>query len=153
RAPSHFLPITWGHCCWCKMGLVILSVLLCGMAKADPAPTVRLMTCKEGEVTHFCVQNDELCEITMTFEMGLDNLRGTVAFPCTITLPARTQTEAFCLYPIEEGRKWEYGYTNYYKLGSSTAIHDNSCVYQLPYAPGSKFKVTQGYNGKFSHKG
>jgi murein DD-endopeptidase MepM/ murein hydrolase activator NlpD len=26
-------------------------------------------------------------------------------------------------------------------------------VYQLPYAPGNEFKVTQGYNGSFSHKG
>jgi murein DD-endopeptidase MepM/ murein hydrolase activator NlpD len=26
-------------------------------------------------------------------------------------------------------------------------------MYELPYAPGSKFKVTQGYNGKYSHTG
>ena len=26
-------------------------------------------------------------------------------------------------------------------------------MYQLPYAPGNRFKVTQGYNGSFSHKG
>jgi hypothetical protein len=155
---SHFLPLGCRHCGPSKLVLVILSVLLCGAARPNPVSpeqvqTVRITTCKEGETTHFYVQNDEFCEITMTFEMGLDNLRGTVPFPCTLTLPARTQTEAFCLYPIEEGRKWQYGYTNYYKLGSNNARHDDSCVYQLPYTPGSKFKVTQGYNGKFSHKG
>ena len=26
-------------------------------------------------------------------------------------------------------------------------------MYELPYAPGDKFKVTQGYNGRFSHIG
>ena len=26
-------------------------------------------------------------------------------------------------------------------------------VYSLPYTPGSTYKVTQGYNGRFSHKG
>ena len=157
HALHHF--VTGDSYCWCKLVLVvILSGLLCGAVDADPVspvpvPTVRINTCKEGDITHFYVQNDEFCEITMTFEMGLVNLRGTVDFPCTLTFGARKQTEAFCLCPLEEGCKWEYSYTNYYKLGSSIAKHDEACVYQLPYAPGSKFKVTQGYNGKFSHKG
>src|SRR5205807_6035099 len=43
--------------------------------------------------------------------------------------------------------------TNYYKLGSNCPRHDDLVVYQLPYAPGKKFKVTQGYNGVFSHQG
>jgi murein DD-endopeptidase MepM/ murein hydrolase activator NlpD len=48
---------------------------------------------------------------------------------------------------------WSYDYTNYYKLGSALAQPDESFVYQLPYTGGNKFKVTQGYNGKFSHQG
>src|SRR5207248_2183640 len=62
-------------------------------------------------------------------------------------------TEAFTLFPVNAGVKWEYTYTNYYKLGSHCARHDDSYVYQLPYAPGAAFRVTQGYNGSFSHKG
>jgi hypothetical protein len=137
---------------------VVFALLTKQAAKADPvppaqAPAVRVTTCKEGNVTHFYVRNDELCEVTMTFEMGLVNLNGTVKFPCTFTFEPHKVTEAFSVSPIEEGSKWEYSYTNYYKLGSSSAKHDDSCLYQLPYAPGSKFKVTQGYDGKFSHKG
>src|ERR1041385_5116925 len=115
--------------------------------------TVKVTTRRDGEVTHFLVQNDELCEITMTFDMGLENLKGSTTFPCTVTLPPQKVTEAFSLSPIESGEKWEYSYTNYYKLGSQCAKHDDSFVYQLPYAAGSAFRVTQGYNGSFSHTG
>jgi murein DD-endopeptidase MepM/ murein hydrolase activator NlpD len=115
--------------------------------------SVKVSTRREGEVTHFYVQNDEFCEITMTFEVGLKRLTSNVGFPCTTTFPPRQVTEAFALTPSESGAKWEYSYTNYFKLGSNCVRHDDSCIYQLPYAPGTKFKVTQGYNGSFSHKG
>jgi murein DD-endopeptidase MepM/ murein hydrolase activator NlpD len=44
-------------------------------------------------------------------------------------------------------------FTNYYKLGSNVAVHDDTTVYQLPYLPGDRFTVTQGFNGTYSHKG
>ena len=115
--------------------------------------TIKVTTEREGEATHFYVQNNELCEITMTFEMSLLNLKANTTLPCTMTFPPHKTTEAFILSPIESEAKWEYSYTNYYKLGSHCAKHDDSYVYQLPYAAGSTFRVTQGYNGRFSHTG
>lgn len=114
---------------------------------------VKILTKREGEVTHFYVQNDEYSEITMTFEMNLVHLKSSAGQPFTATFPARQTTEAFTLSPDEAGAKWEYSYTNFFKLGSNCAKHDDSFAYQLPYAAGEKFKVTQGYNGKYSHKG
>jgi murein DD-endopeptidase MepM/ murein hydrolase activator NlpD len=89
----------------------------------------------------------------MTFEVATVNLKGDVAFPYTATFPPKQTTEAFSLAPAGGGSKWEYSYTNYFKLGSACAQHDDSFLYQLPYSPGDKYKVTQGYNGAFSHKG
>jgi len=131
-----------------------------GNAKLPPVPPpheslsgVKVTTTHEGGVTHFYVENDELCEITMTFGLDVSNLESTVRFPYTATFPAKGVTEAFALTPRAGGGEWEYSYTNYFKLGSNCAKHDDSYVYQLPYAPGNQFKVTQGYNGSFSHKG
>jgi murein DD-endopeptidase MepM/ murein hydrolase activator NlpD len=131
-----------------------------GYAKLPPATPphksllgVNVTTKCEGGVTHFYVENHELCEITMTFGLDISNLESTVPFPYTATFPAQKVTEAFALTPTVSGGEWEYSYTNYFKLGSNRAKHDDSYIYQLPYAPGSRFKVTQGYNGSFSHKG
>ena len=114
---------------------------------------VKILTRREGETTHFLVENKEFCEITMTFDMGMVNLKGDKEFPYTATFAPGQVTEAFSVSPISTDTKWEYNYTNYYKLGSICARHDDAYEYQLPYAPGRAFLVTQGYNGKFSHQG
>jgi murein DD-endopeptidase MepM/ murein hydrolase activator NlpD len=115
-------------------------------------PAVKVTTKCEGGVTHFYVENKELCEVTMTFGLDLSNLKASVSLPYTATF-SPGETEAFTVSPTLNGAEWEYSYTNYFKLGSNCARHDDSYIYQLPYAPGNKFKVTQGYNGGFSHKG
>ncbi len=125
----------------------------CTSASSPEATAVKVTTQRQGGVSRFYVENDEFCEVTMTFEMRLRNLRGEHRFPYTATFPARQVTEAFTLSPVDPTAKWEYNYTNYYKLGSNCARPDDSYLYQLPYGPGCRYKVTQGYNGKFSHFG
>ena len=127
-----------------------------GYGKSVTAPetrAVRVITKRGGDVTRFYVENNELCEITMTFDLKAVNLKGTGQFPFTGTFPPRQLTEAFTLEPEVADARWEYSYTNYYKLGSQVAQHDDTFVYQLPYRSGSGFRVTQGYDGSFSHKG
>jgi hypothetical protein len=125
----------------------------CTSPKSPEAKAVRVTTKRIDGVTHFFVENNEFCEVTMTFEMALKNLKGENPFPYTATFPPCQVTDAFSLTPIDPNSKWEYSFTNYYKLGSNCAKHDDSYVYELPYGPGCKYKVTQGYNGKFSHMG
>jgi murein DD-endopeptidase MepM/ murein hydrolase activator NlpD len=152
---------------WIAIG--ILAVGSCVLSSAKPlsatpdnggivAPSlelsgVKVTTSREGELTHFYVENQEYCEVTMTFEMGLQNLKGDTNFPYTVSIPARQTSEAFILSPVVEGAAWEYSYTNFYKLGSNVAQHDDSYLYQLPYQPGTTYRVTQASNGSFSHKG
>lgn len=122
-------------------------------APSPETPAVKVTTSREGERTRFWAENTEFCEVTMTFEMGLVNLKGDVQFPYTIAIPARQKTELFALSPCQPGTDWEYNFTNSYKLGSNCVKHDDNYVYQLPYGSGAKYKVTQAANGSFSHKG
>src|ERR1043166_9264603 len=100
-----------------KMGLRSLLVALalpltfvtgCGFSRGyaklttpphESLPAVKVTTKCEDGVTHFYVENDELCEITMTFGLDISNLKGNVAFPYTTTFPAQKLTEAFTLMP------------------------------------------------------
>ncbi|HTL59940.1 MAG TPA: M23 family metallopeptidase [Candidatus Limnocylindrales bacterium] len=125
----------------------------CTSPSSPEAAAVRVTTKREGNLTHFYVQNNEFSEITMSIDMNLVNLKGEVTFPYTATFPPRQTTEAFALTATDCSQKWEYTYTNYYKLGSNCAQHDDNYVYDLPYSSGARYKVTQGYNGKFSHTG
>src|ERR1051325_10265989 len=105
----------------------------------------------QGGTTHFFVENSELSEVTMTFDFSLQNLKANEKFPYTATFPPG-KTEAFTFEPVKPDAQWQYSFTNYYKLGSSVAVPDDY-VYSLPYLPGNTFKITQGYDGKFSHQG
>lgn len=120
-------------------------------AVATDKTNVKVSMKREGEVTHFIVENSELSEITMTFDFALQNLNSDVKFPYTATFKPG-DTEAFTLTPANSDVTWEYSYTNYYKLGSSVAEPDDY-VYSLPYLPGKTYRITQGYDGKFSHQG
>jgi murein DD-endopeptidase MepM/ murein hydrolase activator NlpD len=153
-----------GRKLWVLPGALLLllttAAIACpppGQGRAGDAPAeklaVKVRVQKDGILTRFLVENLERSEVTMTFEMGLVNLQGSTRFPYTATFPAGVTTEAFTLSPIDPSVQWSYDYTNHYKLGSHEAQHNDATVYELPYAPGLKFKVTQGYNGKYSHTG
>jgi murein DD-endopeptidase MepM/ murein hydrolase activator NlpD len=122
----------------------------CGAVATDKT-AVKIFTKREGEVTRFYVENQELSEVTMTFDFHVVNLKAEVPFPYTATFKPG-ESLAFALSPVDTDSQWQYSYTNYYKLGSSVAEPDGS-VYGLPYAPGSTYRVSQGYGGRFSHQG
>jgi len=124
-----------------------------GGGKKEGARLVRIYTTRDEDRTQFWVENKEHCEITVTFEVRTLNLKSTVELPCTATFAANSTTLAFELEPEDLSRRWEFSYTNYYKLGSHLARHDDAWVYHLPYPAGRRYVVTQAYNGAYSHKG
>jgi len=141
------------------LSALVAECVLPGLCEETPdaggvtgGPTaVNITTRRDGDLSRVIVENSELSEITVTFDFATVNLKSDVTFPYTETFKPG-KTEAFVLSPVDTEAPWQYSYTNYYKLGSSDAEAD-STVYLLPYAPGKTYRVTQGYNGKFSHTG
>jgi murein DD-endopeptidase MepM/ murein hydrolase activator NlpD len=81
------------------------------------------------------------------------NLKSSTNFPYTANFPPHQTTEAFSLSPVCLEQEWRYALTNHCTLGSSRAVHEDSYAYDLPYPAGSAFRVSQGYDGRFSHQG
>jgi murein DD-endopeptidase MepM/ murein hydrolase activator NlpD len=146
KMDRHFLPLA----------LAFVVVLLPLPARAEGGcqeQLIKVTTSQKEEVTDFFVENLQAADVTVTFEMELLNLKGSSDFPCTITLPGKQKTKVFSLSPVDGDKRWNWGYTYYSTLGTMSAVHDDSYVYGLPFAPGASFKVTQGYHGKYSHFG
>ncbi len=114
---------------------------------------IRISTEKEGLVTHLYVENVQAADVTVTFEMELSNLEADVKFPYTVTLAGKKRLKLFALTPQQPNRGWSWTYTYYSTFGSTNVEHDNSYVYTLPYVPGKSYRVSQGYNGEYSHFG
>jgi len=152
---------------WFGTSTALLTALLSGCAvgdrvcleepgsagRAGSRDLVQVITKQDGDTTRFFVENGELCEITMTLDVSLVNLRANRSLPYTAVFPPNQTTEALSISPITPKLAWDFSFTNNYRLGSKDARHDDSCVYLLPYLPGHKFVVTQAANGSFSHKG
>jgi len=137
----------------CGLALVGLTTVRSVVADEPTNKLVHVVTRQEGEMTRFFVQNLEPTEVTATFDLKLTNLKSSAGFCYTATYAANQMSEAFKLVPINPDKQWAYSYANHFTIGSTSAVHDDSAIYFLPYEAGTECKVTQGYNGHFSHTG
>jgi murein DD-endopeptidase MepM/ murein hydrolase activator NlpD len=139
--------------CAVLFGPGILADTPSGKSASIRETLIRIASERDGAATHLYVENMQTAEVTVTFEIDLTNLKGTVEFPYTTTLQGKSKVKLFTLSPIDATRGWSWTYTYYSTFGSTNVEHDNSCLYQLPYAPGKSYRVSQGYNGEYSHFG
>ncbi|MEM9921238.1 MAG: M23 family metallopeptidase [Bacteroidota bacterium] len=123
-------------------------------------------------------QEPEYLEITeITLPNGDVDLYGINSAPCPITvyidfpkiknykadakLPVQSilkkSDEKQFLVKLKRGDPYKdasYGFSYNYGLGDElNAKHNDRQLYVLPYKSGEQYVVSQGYNGKFSHKG
>lgn len=99
------------------------------------------------------IDNRQSAEITVTLEPTLANMHSSVAFPYSETFPGNAKTKAFSLSVANARAQHSYRHNYKWTWGSMHAEHDDSYVYNLPYAPGRFYRVDQGHNGAFSHFG
>ena len=50
-------------------------------------------------------------------------------------------------------KSWSYQFAYNYSMGNALARHDDSYAYQLPFPKGKSYRLTQGYNGRTTHRG
>ncbi len=131
-----------------------IGVLNSTAANSDTSSKVlKITTKRDGDKIRFSVENLVATEVTATFELDMTNLQCSEPMPVTRTFKANETAQPFYLTPVRNGETWNYNYTSRYTLGSSVAVHDDAYVYTLPFAPDSAYRVTQGYNGSYSHTG
>ncbi len=138
----------------------ILPLLFAGSLQAAEgvpgAPSklmVKMSRERDGSRIRFFMENLEPVDVTATFDLSLTNLKSTQNFPCTLSCAPHQKLEVFTLSPIREEEQWTYSVTNYFTIGSQRAVHDERCLYSLPYAKGESHLVSQAFGGGFSHSG
>ncbi|HET6628600.1 MAG TPA: M23 family metallopeptidase [Woeseiaceae bacterium] len=90
--------------------------------------------------------------ITFTLRVRTRHLRP--ADPeITATLAPHEKRVVLVLRATDEERQSRYRIAYDWTVGSRDAVHDDSHVYRLPYAPGRSYRVLQGYGSGFSHTG
>ena len=99
-----------------------------------------------------------LRDVPITFTMRVRAGRMIANRPTTVTETLEPQQTRLVMvlrpaatarFVSEDDFRISYEWT----VGSKDAVHDETQIYALPYAPGKSFRVLQGYGSRFSHTG
>lgn len=73
--------------------------------------------------------------------------------PYTVVVAPGETTEAMTVRQKDFSKPWDSYFMYDFQPGVVDARHDDSAGYRLPYADGESFRVGQGWNGAYTHKG
>lgn len=96
--------------------------------------------------------NPYLVTLSLDFEK-MSNVKANHSLPLYVELPGRTKKEILRLTPLISSLEMSYQSSYGWVKGSAFAQHDDSYIYRLPFSSGASVRVSQGYNGGYSHKG
>ncbi|NKB54534.1 MAG: peptidoglycan DD-metalloendopeptidase family protein [Rhizobiaceae bacterium] len=113
-----------------------------------------ISTQRSGSTTHFTAIN-KLPHMPVTFaiQLKLKNLKVVGDSDEIFVLKGGEARQVFSLKPKRRDRSWRYSFDYKWVYGDLDAVHDPDQMYQLPFAAGERFKISQGCNGEFSHQG
>jgi murein DD-endopeptidase MepM/ murein hydrolase activator NlpD len=96
--------------------------------------------------------NNNPYSITVSVNAEYSNLQSDKGKYSTLILGAHSNAESI---RFSKNNANAYSYTLKYSwiLGAQNAKHDDSYIYRFPFAPGSSYRVSQGFNGKTTHFG
>ncbi|MDD2828563.1 MAG: M23 family metallopeptidase [Sulfuricurvum sp.] len=108
---------------------------------------------KNGEII-FEAENLNPFMVTLALDFDtLDNLKADKSLPLYVELAGKSKKEIVRLAPITLNGRTNHVASYGWVKGSAFAQHDDNYIYALPFTKGSTVRVSQGYNGGFSHKG
>jgi murein DD-endopeptidase MepM/ murein hydrolase activator NlpD len=127
----------------------ILCVLLSVLPTQSKAQGFDVWHELQGDSVVYFASNANFCP----YYVEMHPLVDTAEFdkPHTFLLEAQTKKKRVksCLKPTQVGK---ISNSSKAYLGNPYLRPDSSHIYTLPFAPNLRFKIIQGYNGRFSHK-
>lgn len=134
--------------------LLVLSATPIAAQQADPVRVYGEMT--ESGDYQFYADNDQIIPMWINVDFtALTNLESSVRLPYRSALPAGAERKPLFTLEVQNGSA-RRGYSLKYSFAygdPTAAAHDDSHLYIFPFAHGEKHRVTQGFNGAFSHFG
>lgn len=99
------------------------------------------------------VDNANLAAVTLTLTVVGDNAVTDPPTPTIVSCSGKGRFPFVILRPVEGQRDFGYRVKYDWQFGAATVTHNPQAVYELPFAPGKRFRVAQGHHGSFTHTG
>jgi murein DD-endopeptidase MepM/ murein hydrolase activator NlpD len=133
----------------------ILLILYCHQLSAQRGSGIDISYNQTAEGILIRADNTEPVPYSFKFDFDLTNLKVSTEEKKNFLVPARSEKFKITLLKrIDSTKGYNFKYEFEAQIGKTIWTKpDLDFIYELPYAPGGKFKVGQGYNGVFSHQG
>ena len=129
--------------------LLVLFFLFFSVAFSSDE-SVSIKAKKTGEFLVVEAKNENPFCVTIAYNAKYNNLQNKQKFPMILVLDPNTDEEILKFH-IEGSFNYQAHYD--WTIGSAYARHDNNYIYELPFKKGTKRRVSQGYDGNFTHFG
>ena len=107
-----------------------------------------------GEQVTLSVSNQSYAPYTVYLRAtGVKNYQLSWQSAAHYVYQGKTKQVAFTLTAQDKTKARGWNYTYRWQRGRLNIRHDDTVIYQLPFAPGAKYMLSQGFNGFFTHKG
>ena len=93
------------------------------------------------------LKNSTHSDVTAIVTLRLTNTVSSAGNPILVNLSPRSATNISVLSQKRRNQAWQFHKSRTWKWGRLNAKHNDSFVYQLPFAPGGSFHVGQAYDG------
>ncbi len=117
----------------------------------ESAKSVFIKTKRNGNTIYVTFKNRNIFDVTIKVKSKYKNITQSKNTPETFVLKANSTVEYTKLLVGVGKTYYQYGYS--WIIGDKDAVHDDEYLYRLPYAKGTSHTVSQGFNGKHTHKG
>jgi murein DD-endopeptidase MepM/ murein hydrolase activator NlpD len=131
-------------------------ILLCCCSFAGISQSnCKIFVEKQGDKKIFYAQNNEFCPVSIQVTLELNNMTSTGFGNGIFVIPEYAQKyQLFELTGIKPRRKTTYSYNYRAVFGDIYKMSfDQDHRYDLPFKSGSRYRIEQGYNGRFTHQG
>jgi len=129
-----------------------LSVASGGQPSKD-GDAVRVKRVPGAGYVGVVVENRRAYDVTVALTIRGENVHVTRIVPESGVYAGHSQTEAVRVSAADATKSWKWRYRFQWTKGSIHAKHDDKTLYRLPFEKGRTCRVSQGYNGRLSHRG
>ena len=129
----------------------IINSTYSSTSKVHSNKKVTLVTSRNKNKIYVAFINKNIYPVTISVRPYYKNIQALSNPKKEFVIPAKGKVE-YTTLKVLDGKSY-YRYKFSWNLGSKDAIHNNSYIYRLPYKKGTSHAVSQGYNGKETHKG
>ncbi len=113
---------------------------------------VHLQKLKAKSKTQYSIINDFHAPVEIKFYIkNAKNVQSNPLLPHHFVIDHGQSKNLLTVSSITKFKSWRYQLRYNYTVGDPQAKHDKNAIYLPPFAPDSRFRITQAFNGKFSH--